>query len=97
MKLGGYSTVGQFLSSENSVLVRLAAEIIGISCQNHPFCQNAILDDPRIFQDLFNILLSPHHEDNAKVKAVFALSCMYSRFNLDISQFKSLLAFLTSN
>ncbi|KAK7582172.1 hypothetical protein V9T40_013617 [Parthenolecanium corni] len=74
MKLGGYSTVGQFLSSENSVLVRLAAEIIGISCQNHPFCQNAILDDPRIFQDLFNILLSPHHEDNAKVKAVFALS-----------------------
>lgn len=77
MKLGGYSTVGQFLSSKNSDLVRLAAEIIGISCQNHPFCQNAVLDDPQILPDLFNILRSPNHEDNVKVKAVFALSCMY--------------------
>ena len=76
-KLGGYSTVGQFLTSNDSDLVRLATEIIGISCQNHPFCQNAILDDPKIFQDLFNILLSPHHKDNAKVKAVFAISCTY--------------------
>lgn len=76
MKLDGFTTVGQFLARNNSELVRLAAEIIGVSCQNHPKCQNAIIDDPKIFDDLFNILKSTQFKDNAKMKAVFALSCM---------------------
>ncbi len=75
MKLEGFQTVCQYLTSENSDLVRQAAEIIGVACQNHPSCQNVILQDPKIFQDLFNILKSDQQKDNTKLKAVFAISC----------------------
>lgn len=75
MKLGGFTITSQFLHAENAELVRLAAEIIGIAVQNHPSCQQAVIEDSKIFGDLFAILKS-EQKDNAKLKAVFAISCM---------------------
>lgn len=77
MKLGGFTITSQYLHSHNSDLVRLAAEIIGIAVQNHPLCQQAVIENSKIFQDLFDILESPLQKDSAKLKAVFAISCMY--------------------
>lgn len=74
MKLGGFTITSQYLHSHDSDLVRLAAEIIGIAVQNHPLCQQAVIENSKIFQDLFDILESPLQKDSAKLKAVFAIS-----------------------
>lgn len=76
-KLGGFSIVGPFLKSENSDIVRMAAEVIGVATQNHPRCQETVLADENILSSLFDILKSPERHDNVKLKAVFAISCMY--------------------
>lgn len=86
MKLGGFGIISTFLTSENTELVRLAAEIIGISCQNHPRCQKAIFEDPKIFEDLFTILRSQQN-DTVKMKAVFAISCTFPKCINDIFLF----------
>lgn len=75
MKLGGFPIVSKFLSVSDPEVIRMAAEIIGISCQNHPQCQKAVIDDPNIFINLFSILQSNQLKDGVKLKAVFAISC----------------------
>lgn len=77
MKLGGFPVVSRFLSVSDPEVIRMSAEIIGISCQNHPQCQKAVVNDDKIFPNLFSILQSNQFKDGVKLKAVFAISCKY--------------------
>lgn len=90
MKLDGFSVVSRFLRVTDPEVIRMSAEIIGISCQNHPQCQKAVVDHATIFPDLFSILQSSQLKDGVKLKAVFALSSSIQNNPAGHDKFKKL-------
>lgn len=81
--------MSKFLSVSDPDIVKLAAEIIGICCQNHPKCQQAVVENAEIFPNLFSVLKAEKYADSVKMKAVFAISCKFEKEYLYCSSSRS--------
>ncbi|VDO95779.1 unnamed protein product [Soboliphyme baturini] len=89
LKIGGIRILPPLLASSQLDVQANAAELVGVLCQNHPYCQKVLLDRD-ILPLLLELLL---RWPSVAVKALFAVSCIVRGFNEGEKQFIELNGF----
>lgn len=96
-RIGGFDIMIQCLQTPDFKMRELACEILGGSCQNHEYCQKALIEMkvlPILISLIENSAMEDASGDSVRLKAFFALSCLVRGNALGMSCFEESDGFL---